>query len=281
MQKIDKYWLALLRAPSMTNELYFKILNTTTPVDLFQKEQQALYGKELVKYSPDWQRVEGDLEWIENNQAITIYDERYPSLLKQIPDPPPILFIRGHIGLLSHPQIAVIGTRNPSEIGKKTAESFAQKLSECGFSIISGLGLGIDSAAHQGALNGSGFTIAVAGTGLDRVYPAKNKDLATDILRNGAIISEFPPGTGAEGKNFPKRNRIISGLSLGVLVVEAGKSSSSLITAKLAVEQNKEVFAIPGSIHNPLAKGCNALIKDGAKLVDTIDDILEELNYNA
>lgn len=227
--------------------------------------------------------IDSDLVWIDqpNNWAITIEDALYPPLLKELSDPPPVLFVRGNIALLTLPQIAIVGSRNPSTMGKETAFEFAKSLSHCGFVITSGLALGIDAASHQGALNVGGFTIAVAGTGLDRVYPARHKDLATEIVNKGAMVSEFPPGTTAKANHFPRRNRIISGLSQGLLVVEAAKQSGSLITARMALEQNREVFAIPGSIHNPLARGCNALIREGAKLVETTQDILEELNqYN-
>ncbi len=176
------------------------------------------------------------------------------------------------------PQIAIVGSRNPSNLGIETAKAFAFNLSQNGFVITSGLALGIDAASHQGALNASSFTIAVAGTGLDRVYPARNIDLALQIVTTGAMVSEFPPGTLAKANHFPRRNRIISGLCQGLLVVEAAKESGSLITARLALEQNREVFAIPGSIHNPLARGCNSLIREGAKLVETTQDILEEFN---
>lgn len=172
----------------------------------------------------------------------------------------------------------MVGSRNPSLSGKETAFNFAKTLSQHGFVITSGLALGIDAASHQGALANKGYTIAVAGTGLDRVYPAKHKELATEIVRTGAMISEFPPGTTAKANHFPRRNRIISGLCQGLLVVEAAKQSGSLITARMALEQNREVFAIPGSIHNPLARGCNALIREGAKLVETTQDIFEELH---
>jgi DNA processing protein len=223
------------------------------------------------------------LAWLEahpSNQALTLADLDYPAQLKEIADPPPILFIRGDAKILSQPQIAIVGSRNPSALGLETARSFAKDLARHGFVITSGLALGIDAASHEGALLGQGQTIAVAGTGPDRIYPAKHKDLATEIVRTGAMISEFPPGTVAKADHFPRRNRIISGLAVGLLVVEAAKQSGSLITARMALEQNREVFAIPGSIHNPLARGCNALIREGAKLVETTQDILEELNYN-
>ena len=222
------------------------------------------------------------MQWVEqdNNYAITFYDAGYPSQLKEIADPPAILFVRGNPHLLTKPQLAIVGSRNPSTTGIDTAFEFAKTLSTQGFVITSGLALGIDAASHRGALAAHNFTIAVAGTGLDRVYPARHKDLATEIVKTGAIISEFPPGTAAKANHFPRRNRIISGLCLGLLVVEAAKESGSLITARMALEQNREVFAIPGSIHNPLARGCNALIRQGAKLVETTQDILEELNLN-
>ncbi len=233
--------------------------------------------------SLDWSQVEQDLDWAKQPQhcVIRLTDPAYPPQLKEIDNPPPVLFVRGDPACLKQPQIAIVGSRNPSPQGVQTAQQFAHTLARYGFVITSGLALGIDAAAHQGALAATGHTIAVAGTGLDRVYPARHKQLATDILQHGAIISEFPPGVSAKASNFPRRNRIISGLCLGLLVVEAAKQSGSLITARLALEQNREVFAIPGSIHNPLARGCNALIREGAKLVETTDDIFEELGeYN-
>ncbi len=220
------------------------------------------------------------MSWVEqkNNAVITFNDANYPAQLKEIADPPPLLFVRGNPDLLSHPQIAIVGSRNPSSLGEETAFNFAKTLSRHGFVITSGLALGIDAASHRGALNAKGYTVAVTGTGLDRVYPARHKELATEIVNTGVMISEFPPGTTAKANHFPRRNRIISGLCQGLLVVEAAKQSGSLITARMALEQNREVFAIPGSIHNPLARGCNALIREGAKLVETTQDILEELN---
>lgn len=224
--------------------------------------------------------IELDLSWLEqkNNCIITFDDINYPLQLKEIADPPPVLFVRGNPDLLSLPQIAIVGSRNPSSIGEETAFNFAKILSHYGFVITSGLALGIDAASHRGALDAKGYTVAVAGTGLDRVYPARHKELATEIVNTGVMISEFPTGTTAKANHFPRRNRIISGLCQGLLVVEAARQSGSLITARMALEQNREVFAIPGSIHNPLARGCNALIREGAKLVETTQDILEELN---
>ncbi len=266
-----------------------KVLQQITPEQVFSAPHQQLTRLGLkdklitaIK-NPDWSQIEQDLKWLEqdNHHALTLTDDRYPPQLKEIDNPPPVLFVRGNIELLKQPQIAIVGSRNPSRPGLQTATEFARTLARFGFTITSGLALGIDAASHQGALDVDGYTIAVAGTGLDRVYPARHKSLATDILKKGAIISEFPPGTTAKASHFPRRNRIISGLCLGLLVVEAAKQSGSLITARLALEQNREVFAIPGSIHNPLARGCNALIREGAKLVETTDDILEELGqYN-
>ncbi len=227
----------------------------------------------------DWDAVEQELVWLSepNRHIVTLHDERYPELLKQIADPPTLLYVQGDVSLLAQWQIALVGSRNPSASGADTAYEFSRYLAQGGITISSGLAMGIDAAAHKGALAAGGKTIAVVGTGLDRVYPAKNKALAHDIARHGALVSEFPLGTPPKAENFPRRNRIISGLSLGTLVVEAAIRSGSLITARMAMEQGREVFAIPGSIHNPLARGCHKLIRDGAKLVETANDILEEL----
>lgn len=229
---------------------------------------------------PDWALVDQDLAWLAaqpDNHVLTLHDDRYPPRLREIGQPPPVLFVKGNVELLAAPQIAMVGSRNPSRQGEQLAEDFAAELARAGFAVTSGMALGIDAASHRGALAAGGYTIAVAGTGLDRVYPARHKQLATQIVSRGAIVSEFPPGTVAKPNHFPRRNRIISGLCLGLLVVEAAQQSGSLITARLALDQNREVFAIPGSIHNPLARGCNALIRQGAKLVETVADIFEEL----
>ncbi len=265
---------------------FLSLLASHTPEQIFQASSDTLVKLGLKNTSiqaiknPDWTLIDSDLRWLAetDSYALTITDPAYPAQLKEIADPPPILFVRGDPSLLSMPQIAIVGSRNPSTSGLETAFNFAKSLSTSGFVITSGLALGIDAASHRGALQGGGYTIAVAGTGLDRVYPAKHKDLATAIVKTGAMISEFPPGTSAKANHFPRRNRIISGMCLGLLVVEAAKQSGSLITARMALEQNREVFAIPGSIHNPLARGCNALIREGAKLVETTQHIFEELN---
>ena len=231
--------------------------------------------------NPAWDVIDQDLKWLEQpgNYALRIIDSEFPAQLKEIADPPPILFVCGHYEALSTDQIAIVGSRNPTQDGKQIAFNFAQNLSEAGLTITSGLAIGIDAASHQGALAAKGLTIAVAGTGLDLVYPACHTQLATEIVNSGAMVSEFPPSTAPKAGHFPRRNRIISGLCQGLLVVEAAKQSGSLISTRMALEQNREVFAIPGSIHNPLARGCNALIREGAKLVETTQDILDELNH--
>ena len=212
-----------------------------------------------------------------NQHILTLADAAYPQALLEIADPPTVLYVRGNPAHLQRRGLAVVGSRNATPQGQQTAETFARALAAKGIGIISGLALGIDAAAHRGALAAGGETIAVIGTGADRIYPARNKELALAIAERGVIVSEFPLGTPALAANFPRRNRIISGLSRGVLVVEAAPESGSLITARLAAEQGREVFAIPGSIHSPVARGCHKLIKQGAKLVETAQDILEEL----
>ena len=264
---------------------FLKILEKCTPREVFFDSAKSLSLLSLRPESidfikkPDWKAVDADLQWLAHpgNQAITLRNKKYPPTLLEISDPPPVLFIRGSIDLLATPQIGIVGSRNPSRLGNQIAEDFASTLANAGFTITSGLALGIDAASHIGALKATGHTIAVAGTGLDRVYPARHVQLATEIIQIGAMISEFPPGTPAKAMHFPRRNRIISGLSIGLLVVEAAQQSGSLITARMALEQGREVFAIPGAINNPQARGCNALIREGAKLVETTKDIFEEL----
>jgi len=226
--------------------------------------------------------VDRNIEWSRQpgNRILTLADADYPPSLLEIADPPPLLYVRGNPALLLQPGLAIVGSRNATPQGNQTAESFARKLAATGLTIVSGLALGIDAAAHRGALAAAGNTIAVIGTGPDRIYPARNRELALEIAERGAIVSEFPIGTPALAANFPKRNRLIAGLSRGVLVVEAATESGSLITARLAADQGREVFAIPGSIHSPVARGCHRLIKQGAKLVETAADVLEELTIS-
>ncbi|MFA6177985.1 MAG: DNA-processing protein DprA [Candidatus Methylopumilus sp.] len=235
-----------------------------------------------ISAGPDLASAAPTMKWLEqaNNFVITLADADYPRALLEIPDPPPILYAKGHLHWLNSRAIAVVGSRNASHQGEKNAEDFSQALCQQGFTIVSGMALGIDGAAHRGALKANGATIAVVGTGLDIVYPARHRELAHHIAERGVIISEFALGTPSRAQNFPRRNRIISGLGLGCLVVEANVQSGSLITARLAAEQGREVFAIPGSIHSPTSKGCHELIKQGAKLVDNIQDILDELGSN-
>ncbi len=273
-------WLALLHTYGLGNKTGMSLLETTTPEALLRQPPESLPRDiRAALENPPWDRVEENLKWLEQdrNHILCLTDPDYPPLLRQIPDPPLVLFIHGDPDVLALPQLAMVGSRNPTSGGLQTARDFAQHLAQGGFGITSGLALGIDAAAHEGALKGNGITLAVTGTGLDRVYPARHHQLAHAIAEQGALISEFPPGTPPKAENFPRRNRIIAGLSLGTLVVEAALRSGSLITARLASEQGREVFAIPGSIHNPLARGCHALIRQGAKLVETAQDILEEI----
>ncbi|HEY4373491.1 MAG TPA: DNA-processing protein DprA [Burkholderiales bacterium] len=227
--------------------------------------------------------VEKGLQWLAapGNHLLTLADDDYPPDLLNVADPPPVLYLKGRRELLNAACFAVVGSRNATAQGIANAESFSRMLSEAGYTIVSGQALGIDTAAHRGGLSGRGSTIAVIGTGADIVYPARNRELAHEIAARGLIVSEFALGTPAISNNFPRRNRIISGLSRGVLVVEAALRSGSLITARLAAEQGRDVFAIPGSIHSPLSKGCHALIKQGAKLTDDARDIIEELGAPA
>lgn len=231
-------------------------------------------------------RIKATLDWAaeEGNHVLTLADDAYPRSLFSIADPPPLLYAKGRIELLSRSAMAIVGSRNASAQGIQNAERFAQTLSASGLTVVSGLALGIDAAAHAGACSDDpryGSTIAVTGTGLDLVYPARNRPLAHRIAAHGCLLSEYPLGTPAIASNFPRRNRLISGLSLGVLVVEAALQSGSLTTARSGLEQGREVFAIPGSIHSPLAKGCHLLIRQGAKLVESAQDILEELRWPA
>lgn len=228
------------------------------------------YDRDLLDY---------DLEWLSgaNRHLLTWSDERYPALLRTLSSPPAALFVEGDPNVLWQPQLAVVGSRNPTMGGRDNTRDFAGELSRQGLTITSGMAAGIDSEAHEAALAAGGFTVAVTGTGLDKVYPESGRDLAGRIAARGALVSEFPPGTAAKRSHFPSRNRIISGLSMGVLVIEAGLRSGTLITARLAGEQGREIFALPGSIHNPMAKGCHRLIRDGAKLVENVSEIMQEL----
>jgi len=227
--------------------------------------------------------VDAALDWAaaDGHAVITLADSDYPQLLLETSDPPALLYLRGRRELLARPCLAVVGSRNATPQGAANAEQFARAFSEAGLTIVSGLALGIDAAAHRGGLDGPASTIAVLGTGADIVYPQSNRALGERIAHDGLIVSEFPLGTPPHGGNFPRRNRVISGLARGCLVVEAALASGSLITARLAAEQGRDVFAIPGSIHSPHSKGCHALIKQGAKLVESAQDLLQELRIEA
>ncbi|MBE0623676.1 MAG: DNA-protecting protein DprA [Burkholderiales bacterium] len=231
----------------------------------------------------DSSAVDAALAWAaeDGHAVLTLADDAYPRPLLETSDPPALLYLRGRRELLALPGLAVVGSRNATPQGIGNAEQFARAFSSAGLTIVSGLALGIDAAAHRGGLDAAGSTIAVLGTGADILYPQRNRALGERIAREGLIVSEFPLGTPPHSSNFPRRNRVISGLARGCLVVEAALASGSLITARLAAEQGRDVFAMPGSIHSPHSKGCHALIKQGAKLVESAQDLLQELGIAA
>ncbi|MAZ39049.1 MAG: DNA-protecting protein DprA [Legionellales bacterium] len=277
-------WLAVHSASGIGIARWQKHFKNQTARTVLNNQSLIIesYLPESIKQAllkPDWDAIANTLEWQSgtNQHIITYFDAKYPSLLKEICSPPLILFVKGQVNSLNTMQFAMVGSRNASPNGLYIAKNFAHTLAKMGITITSGLALGIDTASHQGCLNANGQTIAVLGTGVDIIYPKKNHYLADKIQENGAIISEFPLGTSPQAKNFPKRNRIISGLSIATLVVEASLRSGSLITARFALEQNREVLTIPGSIHQAQSKGCHALIKQGAALVESIDDIRDAL----
>ncbi|MBV5309779.1 DNA-processing protein DprA [Chromatium okenii] len=278
-------WLALVNAPGIGPRTVAKLIEQFGEPTVIQDASAAQLAAVGLKADsiaaikrPDAALLATVLNWLQQpgTDVLTLTDPRYPPQLADIHDAPPLLYVRGDVRLLAEPQIAIVGSRNPTPSGVEITQEFARQLVGYGLVITSGLAHGIDGAAHVGALE-SGRTIAVFGTGLDRVYPAAHRALARQIAENGALVSEFPPGSEPLAQNFPRRNRLISGLSLGVLVTEAALKSGSLITARTALEQGREVFAVPGSIRNPLARGCHALLRDGAKLVESAADILSEL----
>lgn len=286
-------WLALHRTPRLSQQKLLRLINTVDePEAVFQltTEQLTALGMSTIvinglrQYgsgvdSEPQRQVEQDLQTLvqQGIELLPITSSDYPELLKQIDDPPPLLYVKGNIELLNKPQVAMVGSRRASRQALENAMAFARELAKQGFTITSGMALGIDANSHSGALAGSGNTVGVLGTGLDVVYPSRNRQLYEQVAQRGVLVSEFALGSGPRPHSFPRRNRIISGMSLGVLVVEAALQSGSLITARLALEQNREVFAIPSSIHNLGGKGCNSLIRQGAKLVETVNDILEEI----
>lgn len=283
-------WLRLSGIPGLGRDSQRKLLKAFgLPEAIFSSsasELREVIGPTLADQllqQEDRHDDETGMEWASQsgNRIITLADDDYPKTLLDTEDPPILLYAKGRFDLLNAPTLAVVGSRNATPQGEANAAAFAQALSEAGITIISGLALGIDAAAHRGALKGRGSTIATIGTGPDRIYPARNQALARDIAAQGLIISEFALGTPPLAANFPRRNRIIAGMAQGCLVVEAAARSGSLITARLAAEAGREVFAIPGSIHSPLSKGCHQLIRQGAKLVESAQDILEELRWEA
>jgi DNA processing protein len=283
-------WLRLTLIPGIGGETQRKLLAAFgLPAAIFSASRGTLcsvIGSKAADLLINWDngaQVAAACKWSEdcNQHIVTLADPEYPQSLLEIADPPTLIYVRGRLDLLNTPALAIVGSRNPTPQGIQNAERFAAAFADAGLVISSGLALGIDAAAHRGALNANGRTVAFIGTGIDRIYPARNKELALQIGEYGTTVSEFPIGTPAVAHNFPRRNRLISGIARGVLVVEASVDSGSLITARLAAEQGREVFAIPGSIHSPQSRGCHHLIKQGAKLVETAQDVLEELNWSA
>lgn len=287
MNNNKKYLLALNRIKNVGPRTVFKLLAKFENLEeLFKLNAKGLEQiglkksvvSEIINFN--FNEIDKDFLWEQttNHKIITIDDEDYPYLLKQIYDPPFVLYLAGESGFLSDKGVAIVGSRNPSAIGMENCYRFAKELAKRDLVIVSGLALGIDKFAHKGAIDVSGKTIAVLGSGIDCIYPVANLDLANTIMEKGLLISEFPLSTRPHALHFPRRNRIISGLSLATLVIEAAVKSGSLITARFAIEQNRDVLAIPGSIHNPQSRGCHQLIRDGAKLVTSIDDVLDELS---
>ena len=285
MDNQDRAWLILAQAFVRVAELQalltqFASIDEIVAQSVSRLRDTGLADKKAHAIStPDNKALEAAIAWLDDDThcLIGFGTAAYPEMLTQIPAPPLLLYVNGNVDTLHLPALAMIGSRNPTHGGIRNAVEFAAYLAKSGFSIVSGLALGIDTAAHRGALEANGKTVAFLGHGIDRVYPAANRDLAHAIVASGALVSEYPLGAAPERRHFPERNRLISGLSLGTIVVEAARRSGSLITARLAAEQGREVFALPGSIHNPLARGCHELIRQGAKLVETATDIVAEL----
>jgi DNA processing protein len=279
-------WLALHTVAGLSGANWRRLLATFgTPAQVLRQPQQSLARvvdpelAQAIQRSPDSPVMQAALVWgaQPHHAIVTLEDPRYPPLLRETPDPPPVLFAAGRIELLARPILAIVGSRNASAQGMRNAEAFARVLSAHDLCIASGMALGIDAAAHRGALREAGRSVAVLGCGIDVIYPRGNAQLYRQLTAEGLVLSEFPLGTRPLTHHFPRRNRIIAGLSHGCLVVEAALASGSLITARCAVDMGRDVFAIPGSIHSPLSKGCHHLIKQGAKLVDDALDVLDEL----
>ncbi len=280
------YWLTLEAVPGLGPDAVRRLLEVFPDVASICQAKATqlapLVGEKLARgiaAGVEPALLQPGLDWLAGpeNHLVTWDSPAYPRQLRDLADAPAWLYLKGDPDWLARPMLAIVGSRNATPQGLRDAEAFAEALSQAGLTIVSGLALGVDAAAHEGGLRGLASSVAVVGTGLDRVYPARNRDLAHRLAAGGAIVSEFPVGTAPKRGHFPRRNRLISGLSLGVLVVEAALQSGSLITARLAGEQGRDVFAIPGSIHSSLSKGCHRLIKQGAKLVESAQDVLEEL----
>src|SRR5690348_1430104 len=276
-------WLALLRATGLgasgIRELVGRHGSACAAQASAAREARVSAEARTWLGAPDAATIERDLDWLAapDHHLIVAASEDFPALLRDAANPPAALFVAGDPVCLWSAQIAIVGARSASAGGLANARAFARTFAQAGNTVTSGLAEGVDGAAHEGALEGGGKTIAVLGTGPDLVYPRQHRDLAQRIAAHGALVSEFPPGTPGKPENFPRRNRLIAGLCLGTLVVEASLNSGSLITARLAAEAGREVFALPGSIHSPLARGCHKLIRDGAKLVETAEEVIEEL----
>ena len=292
MQRADEVfaWMALSRAPALTVPILSAALERLGGIAGFiessdEARQHAGVPAAAREYLKSASSAPSTVEraWIKNphHHLVAFTDPRYPSTLHGLERRPIVLYVAGKPEVLNDPQLSIVGSRNPTPAGRDTAFDLAESLAARGLAITSGLAEGIDTAAHRGALAAQGVTLAVLGNGIDRVYPRSNQGLSEEIRFRGALISEFPLGTPPRRENFPQRNRVIAGLSLGTLVVEAARRSGSLITARLAGDQNRELFAVPGSIHNPLSRGCHELIRQGAKLTETAADILSELNFSA
>jgi DNA processing protein len=292
MQRADEVfaWMALSRAPALTVPILSAALERLGGIaGLIESSDEARQSAGVPAAAREYlKRTAGapttaEHAWVKSphHHVVAFTDPRYPASLRALERRPIVLYVAGDPEVLNDPQLSIVGSRNPTPAGRDTAFDFAESLAARGLAITSGLAEGIDSAAHRGALAAQGITLAVLGNGIDSIYPRSNQSLSEQIRFRGALISEFPLGTPPRRENFPQRNRIIASLSLGTLVVEAARRSGSLITARLAGDQNRELFAVPGSIHNPLSRGCHELIRQGAKLTETVADILSELNFSA
>ncbi|WP_287880385.1 DNA-processing protein DprA [Aquitalea sp.] len=290
MSQATEDWLLLALTPGIGPAGFLKLIagfgSASQAIAASTAQTTPILGQEAARALRDrlaGPSVEAALAWASQPDCtlLSLLDDDYPQALAETASPPPLLFARGQRALLQRPMLAMVGSRSATPPGKQIAEDFARRLSALGYTIVSGMASGIDAAAHRGALQEIGSSIAVIGTGIDRVYPASNRELAHQLGSTGLILSEFPLGAGPLASHFPRRNRIIAGLSRGCLVVEANINSGSLITARLSGEYGREVMAIPGSIHNPQARGCHRLLKDGARLIETVEDVLEEVGRPA